>query len=173
MSQPDDLHARARIRAAVLDQVAQHGNDEILAGSERGDPAPSAFSQAALTPFQRYLVQALVDGSPTMARLFDQMIGMTKPVAQTRGSRPQGRAEGRPARPGGRAERYGHGHPVLREHISRVACADMFSPEGYRHVALAALDIYPHALLSPELAESARAGLGAAQSPPLGEQRRR
>jgi hypothetical protein len=49
----------------------------------------------------------------------------------------------------------------------------MFSPEGYQQVAPAALDIYSHTLRSPELPESARAGLDAAQPPTLGEQRRK
>jgi hypothetical protein len=51
------------------------------------------------------------------------------------------------------------GVPLLREHVSRVLGVDTFSPEGDRRVALAALDIYAHALVTPDLADSARAGV--------------
>ena len=52
------------------------------------------------------------------------------------------------------------GVPLLHEQLSRVLGVDIFSPEGDRQVALAVLDIYSHALMSPELAASARAALG-------------
>jgi len=159
-----DAHVMAEIRRV---------NDEILAGSERGDLAPAAFSQTALRPFQNYLVQALVDGSPTMARLFDHMIGLTEQWLEhadaDRTDEPMVDRRTRAAVLNAMAM----GIPLLREHISRAVGADMFSPEGYQAVALATLDIYSHTLLSPELAESARAGLEAANPPSIREQRRR
>jgi len=159
-----DAHVIAEIRRV---------NDEILAGSERGDLAPAAFSQTALRPFQNYLVQSLVDGSPTMARLFDQMIGLTEQWLEhadaDRADEPMVDRRIRAAVLNAMAM----GIPLLREHIARAVGADMFSPEGYRAVALATLDIYSHTLLSPELAETARAGIEAANPPTIREQRRR
>ena len=51
------------------------------------------------------------------------------------------------------------GVPLLHAQLSRVLGVDTLSPEGDRQVAVALLDIYSHAQLSPELAASARAGL--------------
>jgi AcrR family transcriptional regulator len=163
---------RDAVDAHVMSEI-RRVNDEILAGSERGDLAPAAFSQTALTPFQNYLVQALVDGSPTMARLFDQMIGLTEQWLEHadagRKDEPMVDRRIRAAVLNAMAM----GIPLLREHISRAVGTDMFSPEGFRLVALASLDIYSHALLTPELADSARAGLDAANPPTIREQRRR
>ena len=49
------------------------------------------------------------------------------------------------------------GIPLLHEHISRAAGADIRSDEGDRQVAMALLDLYSHPLVTPELAATARA----------------
>jgi hypothetical protein len=51
--------------------------------------------------------------------------------------------------------------PILHSHLSRVLGTDIRAGEGEHQVALALLDIYSHALVSPELAVTARAGLDA------------
>ena len=51
------------------------------------------------------------------------------------------------------------GIPILHEHLSRALGVDLSSPEGDRRLTLALLDLYSHQWMSPDEAESARAGL--------------
>jgi AcrR family transcriptional regulator len=149
-----DAHVVAEIRRI---------NDEILAGSEKGDLREASISRQAIQPFQGYLVRALMDGSPTMATLFDQMVGMSEEwleVADVHRSDPP--SVDRRTR-AAVITAMALGVPLLREHVSRVLGVDTFSPEGDRRVALAALDIYAHELVAPDLAASARAGVEATE----------
>ncbi len=155
---------RDAVDAHVLAEI-QRLSDEIMRGGERGNLASSAVSRQAIRPFQGYLARALMDGSPTIATMFDQMI---KPAEQWLALADEGRAEPPFADRRTRAAVFtamAFGVPLMREQLSRVLGVDIFSPEGDRQVALALLDLYSHALLSPELAASARAGL---DNPPDG-----
>jgi AcrR family transcriptional regulator len=163
---------RDAVDAHVMSEI-RRVNDEVLKGSQQGDLGPATLSQEALRPFQSYLVQALVDGSPTMARLFDSLIGLTEQWLELADAdRKDEPAVGRRVR-AAVLNAMAMGVPLLREHVSRAIGADMFSPEGFRLIALAELDIYSHTLLSPTLADTARAGLDAANPPTIREQRRR
>jgi len=125
-----------------------------------------------LAPVQKYLAQALVDGSTTIATLFDQMV---EPTAQWFALADRDRTDPPYADLRTRAAVYtamALGVPLLREHLSRVLGVDILSPEGDRLVALALLDIYSHPLLSPELAQTARDGLDAATPSPTPSTRR-
>jgi TetR/AcrR family transcriptional regulator, regulator of cefoperazone and chloramphenicol sensitivity len=147
-----DAHVVAEIRRI---------NDEILAGSQKGDLREASLSRQAIQPFQGYLVRALMDGSPTMATLFDQMVSMSEEwleVADSHRSDPP--SVDRRTR-AAVITAMALGVPLLREHVSRVLGVDTFSPEGDRRVALAALDIYAHELVTPDLAASAREGVEA------------
>lgn len=149
---------REAVDVYVLQEIRRL-NDEIMEGGERGNLGPSAVSRQAIRPFQGYLVRALMDGSDTIAVLFDQMVDLTEQWIV--------RADEKRADPPfidrrTRAAVFNAmalGVPLLHEHLSRVLGVDTFSPEGDRRVALALLDLHSHALLSPELAASARARL--------------
>lgn len=149
---------REAVDVYVLQEIRRL-NDEIMEGGERGNLGPSAVSRQAIRPFQGYLVRALMDGSDTIAVLFDQMVDLTEQWIV--------RADEKRADPPfidrrTRAAVFNAmalGVPLLHEHLSRVLGVDTFSPEGDRRVALALLDLHSHALVSPELAASARAGL--------------
>jgi AcrR family transcriptional regulator len=132
----------------------------------------AARSRPELAPVQKYLAQALVDGSTTMATLFDQMV---EPTAQWFALADRDRTDPPYADLRTRAAVYtamALGVPLLREHLSRVLGVDILSPEGDRLVALALLDIYSHPVLSPELAQTARDGLDAATPSPTPSTRR-
>jgi AcrR family transcriptional regulator len=134
-------------------------NKEAKAGSRRGDLAVSAMSRQAVRPYQRYLVRALMDGSPSVATFFDNMVGPTEEWLALADER---RADEPLADSGTRAAvltAMALGVPLLHEHLSRVLGVDIFSSEGDRRLSLALLDLYSHALITPELAASAQAGL--------------
>lgn len=149
---------RDAIDAHVLQEIRRL-NEEIMAAGERGDLGPSAVSRRAIRPFQGYLVRALMDGSETITRMFDQMVSSGE---QWFALADENRTDSPFADRRTRAAVFtamALGVPLLHDHLSRVLGLDTFSPEGDRRVALALLDIYSHALMSLELAASARAGL--------------
>jgi AcrR family transcriptional regulator len=157
---------RAAVDAYVLQEI-QRVNDAVRQDSERGDLGPAALSRQAIRPFQGYLARALQDGSPIIARMFDEMVGMTEQwialADEQRTDRPYADRHTRAAV----FLAMVFGVPMMREHLSRVLGVDPFSDEGDRRVALALLDIYSHAMVSPELTESAYAAMaGSATTDP-------
>jgi len=142
-------------------------NDEIYQATRRGDLGPAALSRDELKPYQAYIVRALVDGSPTMAKIFDQVVDMSvkwfdlADSARAADDRPMVDSRTRAAV----IVAMAFGAQLLREHIARVLDTTPRSPEDERLVALALLDLYSHALITPELAATARASVAADPSP--------
>ncbi len=156
--------SKQALREAVDHHVVQEIrrlNDEVATDSARGDLGPSALSRQAIRPFQGYLARALMDGSTTIATLFDSLV---EPTEQWIALADNERTDPPFADRRTRAAVFTAmvlGVPLLHEHLSRVLGVDTLSPEGDRRVALALLDLYSHALVSPQLAATARAGLDA------------
>jgi AcrR family transcriptional regulator len=148
---------RDAVDAYVMDEI-RRANDEVSTASKTGDFSVSA-NREVLRPFQRYLARALLDGSPTVAAMFDQIAAMTTQwiaaADETRTDPPHTDHRTR----GALYTAMVLGIPLLHEHLSRVLGVDVLSVDGDRGVALALLDIYSHALITPELAEQARAAL--------------
>ena len=139
--------------------VVHRVNDEVLADSERGGFSQSVLSRQELRPYMGYLLQALVAGSPIVATLFDQMVDMSEPwFALADAQRPDPPTVDRRVR-AAVFNAMALGVPLLHEHLSRVLGVDIMSVEGDRLLATALLDLYSHVIMSPELAESARAAL--------------
>jgi AcrR family transcriptional regulator len=140
---------------AFVFEFLRHINARLLV-----DPSIAAEARRAVRPFQQYLARALVDGSPTMGSIFDEMVTMTEQWIATadedRSDPPASDLRIRAALVTAMAA----GIPLLHEHVSRALGTDMFAPEGDRLVALALLDIYSHRLISEDIAASAEAGFG-------------
>ena len=151
---------REAVDAHVINEI-RRVSDEVVHDSERGDLAAAAVSRQSIRPFQRYIARALMDGSATIASMFDQMVEPTEQwltrADENRTDRPFADRRTRAAV----FTAMALGVPLLHQHLSRVLGVDTFSPEGDRQVALALLDLYSHALMSPEMAASARRGLDA------------
>lgn len=149
---------RDAVDAHVIDEIHRL-NDEIMVAGERGDLGLATVSRRATRPFEGYLARALMDGSTTIATLFDNMVQPTEQwIALADQSRPDPPLVDQRTRAAVFTAMV-LGVPLLREHLSRVLGVDTRSPEGERRVSLALLDLYSHALVSPELAATARAGL--------------
>lgn len=149
---------RDAVDAHVLQEIRRL-NDEFMADGQRGDLGHSAVSREAIRPFQGYLVRALMDGSSTIAKLFDQIVDSSEQwfavADEHRKDPPFADRRTRAAVFAAMAL----GVPLLHDHLSRVLGVDTFSSEGDRQIALALLDLHSHALMSPELAATAREGL--------------
>jgi len=146
---------REAVDAHILKEVRRQ-SDLLMAASRRGELDPAAVSREAVRPFARYLARALAEGSTTLAGLFDEMVGSTETFLALTGE------EGHFVDLRTRAAvstAMALGVPLLHEQLSRVLGVDTTSPAGDRQVALALLDLYAHALMTRELAESARDAL--------------
>lgn len=147
---------RDAVDAYVLTEV-RGLNDKIMAESER-----STFSPVSLNPFfQHYISRALLDGSAIVATMFDQFVEVTAQwleVADKRNTYPV--HTDRRARAGVLTAMV-MGIPLLREHLDRVLGVDTLTPEGSKQISLVQLDLYTHTLITPELADAARATLEA------------
>jgi AcrR family transcriptional regulator len=149
---------RDAVDAHVMEEIRRI-SDAIMEASQRGNLGTAAMSREAIRPFHGYLTRALMDGSQTIATMFDEMVGPTERfLAVADESRIDTPFTDRRTR-AAVFTAMALGVPLMREHLSRVLGVDIFSPEGDHRVALALLDIYSHAILSPELAATARAGL--------------
>jgi AcrR family transcriptional regulator len=148
---------RDAIDAHVMIEVLRL-NDELKEDSERGDLRRTILSREEVRPYQGYLLRALMEGSPTMAMLFDSMISLSEEwvvlADQRRTDEPFTDTRTRAVV----LTALGLAVPLLHEHISRALGVDTLSDEGDRLVAMALLDIYSHTLITPELAALARAG---------------
>ena len=153
-------------KQALREAVDAHGmneirrvSSEVMQDGERGDLAAAAVSRQSIRPFQRYIARALMDGSATIAGLFDQMVA---PAEQWLELADDSRTDAPLADRTTRAAVFtamALGVPLLHEHLSRVLGMDTFSDEGDHEIALALLDLYSHAVMTPEMAASARRGL--------------
>ncbi|MFG1927103.1 TetR/AcrR family transcriptional regulator [Cryptosporangium sp. NPDC048952] len=148
---------RDAVDAYVMDEI-RRANDDASSASKTGNFA-SSVDRDALRPFQRYFARGLLDGSPTIAIMFDQIAAMTTQwiaaADETRTDQPLTDHHTR----GALYTAMVLGIPLLHEHLSRVLGVDILSDDGDRRVAMAMLDIYSHVLISTELAEQARAAL--------------
>ena len=148
---------RDAVDAYVMEEI-RRTNEAISAASKTGDFS-ATMNREALRPFQRYLSRALLDGSPTVAAMFDQLAVLTTAwIAAADETRSDEALTDQRTR-GTLYTAMVLGIPLLHEHISRVLGVDVLSVDGDREVAKALLDIYSHALISPELADQARAAL--------------
>jgi len=128
------------------------------------DPGGSARVQRLSKRFGRYIARSLVDGSPTVGVIFDEMVNLTEQwlarADDTRSDPPMVDRRIRAALVTAMAV----GIPLLHEHVSRALGVDMFAPEGDRLMALGLLDIYSHAIIDEKTTAAAAAGFDV--SPP-------
>ena len=123
------------------------------------DMGGAAGSRRHVQPFERYIVRALAENSPSAAAIFDEMVTMTEQwLARADAARPDPPAVDRRIR-AALISAMGSGIPLLHEQLSRTVGADIFGAEGGRLVALGLLDIYSHPLLSKEDAAAGETGI--------------
>jgi AcrR family transcriptional regulator len=143
-------------------QTLHHVTAQLL-----DDPTSSANTQQVSKQFGRYIARSLVDGSPTIGTIFDEMVTITEQWLE--------RADDARADPPTIDRRIRAtlvtamkvGIPLLHEHVSRALGVDMFAPEGERLVALGLLDIYSHKLIDETFTSEAETGFNARGTNPV------
>jgi len=148
----DDL--RAACDSYALDQLMRIKEQAVLEGQLANPGFMSAAHPTVLLTL-RYLARSLVDGSPAAAAVFDEMVEL-------------GEAWLDQHHPGQIPDPRGYsavlvamqsGLFMMHGQLSRWLGADIFTPEGHLRLTTALIDFYSQPLLSPELAEQARAAV--------------
>ena len=144
---------RAACDSYALDQLMQSKEQAV-----DGQLANASFRSAAhptVLLLYRYLARSLVDGSPAAAAMFDEMVEL-------------GEAWLTRHNPGQMADPRGYsavlvamqtGMLMMHGQVSRWLGADIFTAEGHLRLTEAMIDFFSQPLLSPELADQARAAV--------------
>ena len=144
---------RAACDSYALDQLMQ-----IKEQAVDGQLANASFMSAAhptVLLLYRYLARSLVDGSPAAAAMFDEMVELGEAWLATHN-------------PGQMADPRGYsavlvatqtGMLMMHAQLSRWLGADIFTAEGHLRLTEAMIDFFSQPLLSPELADQARAAV--------------
>jgi AcrR family transcriptional regulator len=149
--------------AYALDRIMKIKEEVYLDGKVASAGfLPSIYPTIVL--LYKYITQALIDGSPSAAAMFDDMVTMTE---QWIGKHAPDVAEDHRAYA---AVLVGmqSGIFAMHEHVSRALGVDIFTVEGYLRLAGALTDFYSHPLLDPEIVAKFRAAMEAmrASNPP-------
>lgn len=159
--------SKQALREACDDHLAKairRLNDQVRADPTLSELNYVAAARAAVGPYQRYLARSLAEGAA--ATVFDDMVGMTEEwLAMADQSRPAPPTADRRSR-ATLITAMALAIPILHQHVSRGMGVELFTPAGDERLARTLLDIYSHALLSPEDAAMARAGLDRARDEP-------
>jgi AcrR family transcriptional regulator len=146
----DDL--RAACDSYALDQLMRIKEQAVLDG-QLANPAFMSAAHPTVLLTYRYLARSLVDGSPAAESMFDEMVELCEAWLARHN-------------PGQMADPRGYsaalvamqsGLLMMHGQLSRWLGADIFTAEGHLRLAGALIDFYSQPLLSPELAEQARA----------------
>src|ERR1700733_9783726 len=69
---------RDAVDAYVMAEIRHVEQETREIAGDGGDLGPAIGSREAVRPFQRYLVRGMLDGSPTFAAMFDQLVELTE-----------------------------------------------------------------------------------------------
>ena len=146
----DDL--RAACDSYALDQIMRIKEQAVIDG-QLGNPAFMSAAHPTVLLTYRYLARSLLDGSPAAEAMFDEMVELCEAWLARHN-------------PGQMADPRGFsavlvamqsGLLMMHGQLSRWLGADIFTAEGHLRLTAAMIDFYSQPLLSPELAEQARA----------------
>jgi AcrR family transcriptional regulator len=135
----DDL--RAACDAYALDQIMYIKEQAVLHGQLANPGFMSAAHPTVLLTY-RYLARSLVDGSPAAAAMFDEMVGLAEVWLAEHN-------------PGQMIDPHGYAALMIAMETGMLMMHEQLS----RSLGAARIDFYSQPLLSPELAEQARAAV--------------
>ena len=147
--------------AYALDQLMRIKEQAVL----EGRLANLGFMSAAHTTLlllYRYFARSMVDGSPSAASMFEQIVELAEQWLACH-------------HPGKMADPRAYaallvametGVLAMHDQLSRALGADIFSPDGHLRMTRAKVDFYSQPLLTPELAAMAHAAIDQLQARP-------
>jgi AcrR family transcriptional regulator len=153
----DDL--RAACDSHALDQLMRIKEQAVLEG-QVSNPAFMSASHPTVLLNLRYLARSLVDGSPAAAAMYDEMVALGEDWLARHN-------------PGQMADPHAYsavlvamqsGLLMMHSQLSRWLGADIFTAEGHLRLTAAMIEFYSQPLLSPELADQARAAIAQLQA---------
>ena len=143
---------RAACDSYALDQIMRIKEQAVLEG-QLGNPAFMSAAHPTVLLTLRYLARSLMDGSPAAAAMYDEMVALGEDWLNRHHagqvSDPHGYSAVLVAMQSGLLMMHGQ--------LSRWLGADIFTAEGHLRLTAALIEFYSQPLLSPELAEQARA----------------
>src|SRR5438034_3193016 len=144
--------------AYALDRLMQI-KEQVVGEGQLTNPAFLPGTHPTVLLLYRYIARSLVDGSPAVAKLFDDSVKLGEEwLAKYH--------PGRYADPRAYSAvlvAMGTGMLTMHEHLSRALGADILSPEGHLRMIGALIDLYSKPLLDPELAGQAHAAIDRTQ----------
>jgi len=154
-------------KEALRDACDSYALDRLMRIKEQaileGQMADQGFLPAVhptVVSLYRYLARAMLDGSSAAASMFDDMVELTEQWLNRH-------------HPGQSTDPRAHaavlvamqvGMLGMHDHLSRALGADILSPEGHLRMTRGTVDLHSHALLSPDQAAQAHAGLDQLQA---------
>lgn len=144
---------KEQLRAACDDHVLDYLRQGVTLGIDEGQLGQPGFASEiyqSAPPVVRYLVRALVDGSPGSALIFERIVELTVPYLRARddGVDPKIRAAVLVA--------MRLGPVVLGPQLSTLIGGELLSEQGARTVGAAMLDILDPELFDASINEQAR-----------------
>ncbi len=152
-------HLRAACDAYALEQLVKIKEQAVLVG-EVANVSFMAAAHPTLLLILRYFARSIVDGSPSAAAMFDEMVDLTEAWvnAHNPGESDDPRAYA------AILVAMETGLLAMHEQLSRVLGADVFGPEGHLRMSRAKVDFYSHPLLGADIAADARSTIDEMQS---------
>lgn len=140
--------------AYALDRLMQIKEQAIVEG-QMANPAFLPGAHPTVLLLYRYIARSMVDGSPAVAALFDDMVKLGEQwLARHHPDQfddPRGYVAVLVAMQTGML--------AMHEHLSRALGADILSAEGHLRMVSALVDLYSKPLLGPDLAAQAQAAI--------------
>lgn len=150
---------RAAADAHVVQEI-QRISKEVTADGGTADLLSMAAIRDEIRPYQRYLMRGMLEGSPTFALIFDQLVESTEQwLLATEDGRPDTPYADLRARAAVIVTAK-LSIPILHEQLTRVLGVDTTVPPGESRVALAMLDLFTHPLIDAQAGDALRDALG-------------
>jgi AcrR family transcriptional regulator len=135
----------------AVDRLVKIKEELVLAGKV-ASPGFLPSVHPTIVLLSRYVTRALLDGSPSAAAMFDDMVTLTEQWVGTHA-------------PHLTADRRAYaavlvgmqsGILAMHDHVSRALGADIYTTDGHLRMAGALADFYSHPLLDPAFVAAAR-----------------
>jgi AcrR family transcriptional regulator len=140
--------------AYALDRLMEI-KEQLVGEGQLANPAFLPGAHPTVLLLYRYIARSLVDGSPAVAKLFDDMVKLGEDwLAKYH----PGRYDD-PRAYSAVLVAMQTGMLTMHEHLSRALGADILSPAGHLRMVSAVIDLYGKPLLSPELAAGAHTAI--------------
>lgn len=135
--------------------------EEFLLEDKVANPGFLPSVHPTIVLLYKYLTRALLDGSPSAAALFDDMVALTEQWVSKHAPDITEDYRAYAAVLVGMQS----GILAMHEHVSRALGVDIFAAEGHLRMAGALADFYSHPLLDSEFVAKARSAMNPLRAP--------